>query len=252
MNNVGTPTVQELLDKVKQNYHKIKDLKADTVAKATTTDEDALWIINKIFGGLLKVKAKFYFKAPDKIKRVPEDEYLKTIMIGQIEYRRSGAFGEPVTETTPVRTFKLPWYTLLEPWNLIFYWRLDELITKFDTKVISNPESNIWVIEAVPKASNPEDIYNYPLPGGVIKFFIDYEKGVIIKFDDYGPLHDGITNKAHTLAEIQNFKLLGKIWIPTKFIKTIFSEKGNMETKEEITFNNVQLNTDIPDSEFEF
>jgi len=134
---------------------------------------------------------------------------------------------------------------LLDPDRFDFYWRLDEIVTKFDSRVIAHPETDVWVIEAVPKESNPKDKYNYPNPNGKLWFYISYEKGVITQIEGYSiPENDLLTFR----AEIKDFELINNTWIPTKFIHIQFRTNA----KEEITLINIQLNTGIPDSEFEF
>jgi hypothetical protein len=132
---------------------------------------------------------------------------------------------------------------------------LDEIIEKFDTQVIDNPQTNIWVIKAVPKDKKPEyknhyihkDKYNYPHYDTRLEIFIDYNKGVITKIDDYVPSVGRITWQ----GESQNFILINNIWIPTKFTTKQIKDL-KVKVKEEITLSNIQLNTGIPDSEFEF
>ncbi|MDI6734956.1 MAG: hypothetical protein QME42_01970 [bacterium] len=249
---VGTPTVQQLLDKVEANYHKIKDLKADGKVKLVLTEEDDM--IKKvlgIIGNLFIVNEKFYFKAPDKLKWSPPNPVQTAIVKNQVKYSRMiGPLGEVVNKDTPVGSYRLPWYTLLDPDRFDFYWRLDEIITKFDSRVISNPQTGVWVIEAVPKISNPEDDYNYPEHGIRMEIFIDYNKGVIIKIDKYDMDNQQICSR----RESQMFQLINNIWIPTKFILTKFPipKFRPEQTTEEYTLSNIQLNTGIPDSEFEF
>jgi hypothetical protein len=245
LQQVGTPTVQQLLKKVEANYHKIRDLKADHTVKIR--DANLVDFLNKfglnIIGDLFILKVKFYFKAPDKIKYTKEGEVCPTIIKNNVEYERrgKGGWGAEITKDSPVEGRKRPWYTLLDPDRFDFYWRLDELMTKFDSRVISHPETDVWVIEAVPKTSNPEDEYNYPLKDEKDRIFVDYNKGAITKIEIYG-----ITlGRLSGYSEIKDFQLIGNVWIPTKFVS-----QGS--TTEEITLSNIQLNTDIPDSEFEF
>ncbi|MEW6609084.1 MAG: hypothetical protein AB1414_16845 [bacterium] len=252
---IGTPTVQALLDKVKENYQKIQDLKADYQMKVRIPenmgDIDLLKQMLGIIGDLIIQDEKFFFKAPDKLKWLPPKELLTVVKKNNVEYRRMGTgWGGPVTKDTPVGNYNLPWYTLLDPDRFDFYWRLDELITKFDSKVISNPEIDIWVIEAVPKKSNPEDEYNYPEHGIRMEIFIDYNKGVIIKIDKCDMDNQQICSR----RESQMFQLINNIWIPTKFILTKFPipKFRPEQTTEEYTLSNIQINTGIPDSEFEF
>ncbi|MEW6607457.1 MAG: hypothetical protein AB1414_08395 [bacterium] len=240
---VGTPTVQQLLDKVESNYHKIQDLKANWNFK-TWDSEFAKWL--GIVGDLITQDEKFFFKAPDKLKWIPPNELFTLVKKNNIEYRRMGdGWAVEATQDTPVRPTNLPWYTLLDPDRFDFYWRLDEIITKFDSRVIDNPEPDIWVIEAVPKASNPEDDYNYPNPNGKLWLYVNYGKGVITQIEGYSiPENDLLTFR----AEIKDFELTNNTWIPTKFAHTQF----RTNVKEEITLSNIQLNTGTPDSEFEF
>ncbi|MDI6736581.1 MAG: hypothetical protein QME42_10415 [bacterium] len=229
---VGTPTVQQLLDKVESNYHKIQDLKADMVY---TTEKPGGWGYPIMTDKITKA-GKYYFKAPDKLKyEDPNDHQRDTVWKGLTEYCRQ-YHGANVPST------RFAWYFILEPDYLPFYWRLDEIILRFDCRVISNPQIDIWVIEAVPKASNPKDRYNYPLSRVGLEIYIDYEKGVMTKIVDF----DAKTGEKDTpWCEIKDFKLISNIWVPTKFIKTT-------EVTEEITLSNIQINTGIPDSEFEF
>ncbi|MEW6609627.1 MAG: hypothetical protein AB1414_19640 [bacterium] len=252
---IGTPTVQALLDKVKANYQKIQDLEADYQWKVRDAQ---LTKFLGIIGDLFIQKEKFFFKAPDKLKWIPPNENRTVITKGQtqqIEYAKR----EIEQDKWEVYDKKLYWYYLLEPWNLPFYWRLDEIITKFDTKVIDNPQPDIWVIEAVPKASNPEDEYNYPSSNGKLEIFVDYNKGVITKIDDFSDFtgfHPDVPPGIRLTCrrETQDFESISNVWIPTKFITTKFTipKFRPKEVKEEITLGNIQLNTDIPDSEFEF
>ncbi|MEW6609055.1 MAG: hypothetical protein AB1414_16685 [bacterium] len=262
---IGTPTVQQLLDKVEANYHKIQDLTADYQMKVRIPenmgDIDLLKQMLGLIGDLIIQDEKFFFKAPDKLKWLPPKELLTVVKKNNVEYRRMGTgWGGPVTKDTPVGNYNLPWYTLLDPDRFDFYWRLDELITKFDTKVISHPEENTWVIEAVPKASNPEDDYNYPR-GAKIELFIDYNKGVVIKINcrqHYYPneeiSEDFPEGQLTEQTEIKNFILINNTWIPTTLIKIQppLPKYRPEEVKEEYTLSNIQINTGIPDSEFEF
>ncbi|MEW6620183.1 MAG: hypothetical protein AB1422_12765 [bacterium] len=239
---IGTPTVQALLDKVKENYQKIQDLKANWNFK-TWDSEFAKWL--GIVGDLITQDEKFFFKAPGKLKWIPPENVLTVIVKDSTKYSKSiGEWGAPITEESSVGSYKLPWYTLLDPQRLFeFYFRLDEIITKFDTKVIDNPQPDTWVIEAVPKASNPEDEYNYPFsPRWGLEIYIDYGKGVITKIFDFDAKTGGDKDLA---SEYKNIQLINNIWIPTTLIKI-------GEGTEEITLSNIQLNTGIPDSEFEF
>jgi len=241
--NSGTPTVQQLLDKVEENYHKIKDLKADYNVK--TWDSEFAKFLG-IIGDLITQDEKFFFKSPDKLKWIPPYKPKTIVIKSNVEYSRVGTgMLFTVTKDTPVKPSKLPWYTLLDPDRFDFYWRLDEIVTKFDSRVIAHPETDVWVIEAVPKESNPKDKYNYPNPNGKLWFYISYEKGVITQIEGYSiPENDLLTFR----AEIKDFELINNTWIPTKFIHIQFRTNA----KEEITLINIQLNTGIPDSEFEF
>ncbi|MEW6620181.1 MAG: hypothetical protein AB1422_12755 [bacterium] len=227
---IGTPTVQALLDKVKANYQKIQDLKADMYS---VTKKEGGWGY-PLFKDTHIANLKFLFKPPDKLKYILNDEpESPTIIKNQTHYRKVD--GEDWI-------YKLPWYLMLDPDRLDFYWRLDEIMTKFDTKVIDNPQPDTWVIEAVPKASNPEDEYNYPVPGWLrYEFTMDFNKGVFTKIIAIGIKSGNVSST----REFSNFVLINDTWIPTKFVKTA-------RATEEITLSNIQLNTGIPDSEFEF
>jgi len=232
---VGTPTVQQLLDKVKANYSKIQDLKADMVA---TIERPGGWGY-PIMASTITQEGKYYFKAPDKLKfEHPTEEKQTIIFKQQTKYIKD-------YEKNEVISYRMPWYLILDPIHLPFYFRLNEIIEKFDTKVIDNPQTDIWVIEAVPKASNPDDEYNYPNPNGKLWFYLNYEKGIITQIEGYSiPENDLLTFR----AKIRDFVSLNDTWIPTKFTHTQF----RTNVKEEITLSNIQLNTGIPDSEFEF
>ncbi|MEW6609880.1 MAG: hypothetical protein AB1414_20950 [bacterium] len=247
---IGTPTVQALLDKVKENYQKIQDLKADCNQKIWYS-EFAKWL--GIIGDLIEEDDKFLFKAPDKLKWIYDDPAISpTIIKNHTHYQKVGPEKKDWI-------YRLPWYFLLDPDMLPFYWRLDEIMTKFDTKVIDNPQTDIWVIEAVPKASNPKDEYNYPHPKSKIMVFVDYYKGVITKTDryaDYTNFHPDIPDGFRLIwrGENQEFMLISNTWIPTKFITTKFTipKFRPEEVKEEIILSDIQINTGIPDSEFEY
>ncbi|MEW6609263.1 MAG: hypothetical protein AB1414_17770 [bacterium] len=251
---IGTPTVQALLDKVKANYQKIQDLKANWNFK-TWDSEFAKWL--GIVGDLITQDEEFLFKAPGKLKWIPPEKVLTVIVKDRTEYSKSiGEWGAPITEESSVGSYKLPWYTLLDPEGLFeFYFRLDEIMTKFDTKVIDNPQPDTWVIEAVPKKSNPEDDYNYPT-GAKVELFVDYEKGVIIKINCID--HEWSKEIGKIIIteqnELKNFTLINNIWIPTTLIKIQppLPKYRPKEVKEEITLSHIQINIGIPDSEFEF
>ncbi len=242
--DVGTPTVQQLLDKVKDNYGKIRDLKADYTVKVR---DAGLAKYLGILGDLVTQNEKFYFKSPDKLKWIPPYKLKTVVMKSNVEYRRVGTgLLFKVTEDTPVKAMNRPWYTLLDPDRFDFYWRMDDIITKFDSRVISHPETNVWIIEAVPKASNPEidpcENYNYPTPGWLkYELTVDFNKGVFTKITDIGIKSGNISST----AELNNFELINNTWIPTKLVKTV-------EGTEEYTLSNIQINTGISDSEFEF
>ncbi|MEW6608666.1 MAG: hypothetical protein AB1414_14675 [bacterium] len=236
---IGTPTVQALLDKVKANYQKIQDLKADVAVKLESKPLPPMFPT-----GVYSQKEKWYFKAPDKIKEVPPNEKRTIITKNNTEYTLHLRWGKWEIDSDP-----LYWYYLLEPGRFDFYWRLDEIMTKFDTKVISHSEENIWVIEAVPKESNPEDDYNYPT-GATVELWIDYNMSVIKKINCWSRRMERYTEQ----TEITDFELIDNIWIPRKFVKIQppLPKYRPDETREEYILSNIQINTGIPDSEFEF
>jgi outer membrane lipoprotein-sorting protein len=229
----GTPTVGELLNKVKENYTKIEDLKAD--ANFTVPIEEI---------GTVTQTAQFLFKASDKLKIEPEeDEDRATIIKSQVMYLKD-------TETGAVTSALQPWDINLHSYYLCFYYQFDDFQTKFDMEVIGT-SGNTYIIEATPKPSNPDNMFNYPPPNGKLKLYVEYEKGIITKIEGYDTYED---DRLCFKTKLEDFMIIDSAWIPTVFKKTVFIpvDDGEQEIMQELELSNVEINTGIPDSEFEF
>ena len=231
--NITPPLVEveDLLRKLQANYSLIQDMKAKTTSSCK--------LDSKTFGEV--DHSILHFKAPDKMKIVAyateEMKEIDNIVI--ISGQKMYAIQKGMEEFEEVDLLKETGLTSAQFSQMDLCYKTDEFINNHNLEMDeknSDLSKSIYAIDAIPKTSNA--LYSK------LKLFIDYEKGLLVKYKVY---------KGENLREAMEVKKCKKIdnlaWLPTSILTTAFISSGNFETIEKYT--ETELNIGIPDSEFE-
>jgi len=102
---------------------------------------------------------------------------------------------------------------------------------------LSDKSQNLYVLECIPKIFNSGTFK--------IEMCVDCSKGISVRNRIYKE-----ANILIGVSEVKESRLIDDIWIPISIEYTIFPSEGQ-EIKVTKRFESVQVNTGIPDSEFE-
>jgi len=103
-----------------------------------------------------------------------------------------------------------------------------------------DPATDIYIIKSMQEGQTDE--YPYQIDN------IDYDKGVIVKAERYIKDGDYI---AYFVTEYSNFVNISGIWGFQAMVERAYDGFGNQLYETTSSYSNTQLNTGIPDTEFE-
>ncbi|MFH1562495.1 MAG: outer membrane lipoprotein-sorting protein [Nitrospirota bacterium] len=209
-------TAEDILQKVADNFNKIEDI----MATITTTGSIGTETYPETNGTLL-------MKKPDKVKIITPSKDETIIINGEKMY---------VITQGEVEEVDIKEISDISPSSLDFYYYLDEFKDMHEI-VIKDHQDNIYILEATPKI--PQFRYEKMI------LYIDYSTGLDVKKEVF---YENTPNPQLT-TEIEEYQLINNIYIPTKLVEKIVFEDAVVESIS--TYTNIQLNTGIPDSEFE-
>lgn len=236
-------TVEELVNRVKQNYDKIDDFKA-TLTESTYSEKK---------GQEEPRKHTFYFKKPNKVRiDMFELEGHPEIIIGQeTTFRR---------DTGEIRTIRIPWgVSFWKAARQRLNYELDVYLSKFDIQRIEKVTDEVYSIQIEVKdieVSLKEDLLKF-----ADKIFVDYGKGAIIRKEGYnlgigidlqGKLivYDDTMFELTNVTEFKDFvQVSNGAWFPMTIVRKEI-EGGIPKVTHTTTFSNLEVNIGIPDSKF--
>ncbi|MEW6609241.1 MAG: hypothetical protein AB1414_17650, partial [bacterium] len=224
-NNVATdsvsfivifPTPAEILQKVAESFGKIEDMKATIITTGSIGTES-----------YSEIAGSFLMKKPDKVKIITPVKDETIIINGEKMY---------VITNDEVEEVDVGIISDISPSSLDFYYYLDEFKEMHEIE-IKEEQDNIYILEATPKT--PQWKYEKMV------IHINYLIGLDIKKEVFFEN----TPDPQLTTEIKDYQLIEDVYIPTKLVEKIVFEDATLESIS--TYTNIQLNTGIPDSEFE-
>jgi len=239
--HVINPTVEEVLQKVKNNYAKIFDLKADTILSSTLNGES----LGK------KLYCRYYFKAPtqDSPKLKEKTEFFldssrtiktKAKIIDGAKMHKLDILHKNRDEVSLLELSGLnsSQFSQLDLGNLTGF--LDgHTVTKNGQDTDFNKQ--IIALDALPKT--PNNLYTK------LEFYVDFRTGLIRRTCIFKE------NAQGNLEFIQSTEVTGAkqmpngTWIPTVMQKTPNVTAGKLVTT--LKYIKPQINTGLNDSEFD-
>lgn len=230
------PTVEQILQKVADNYAKIYDFKADMILSSTLNGQP--------FGET--EYCRYYFKAPNKEKTETYSESSRTTKTDIIIIN-----GSDMHLINPVHNIKQTVDLLADAGiNSIQFSQMDlyynqslflsqNTVSKNDSDSVLN---NMFVaLDIVPNI--PNNIYDK------LSISIDYPKGVVNKYSIYRKDTLGQLELVQETKAIESQKMPNAAWLPTKMTKTPNLTSGNLISV--LTYDNLQINTGLTDSDFD-
>ncbi|MEW6620879.1 MAG: Ig-like domain-containing protein, partial [bacterium] len=222
------PTPAEILQKVADNLNKINDMKAEITNWGTSTITGWGTVTIKTFGPTQKT---YLEKKPDKIKIESPTENMAYIIDGDVMYVKLFGVWNPWTKISETFGINPSELNILSP----EYLQANEVIIK---EYLNTSEGNIYILETTPKGTET----------GKWKMisYINYDKGIVTKSETYD-----VENNLIGSVEYSEFILdsSSSAWLATKCINRDMWEGFSKVT--ETIYSNIQINTGIPDSEFE-
>ena len=103
-----------------------------------------------------------------------------------------------------------------------------------------DPSNNIYTIKTRQQGQTEE--YPYQLD------YVDYTKGVVVKTEYYSMTADEIDLY---VIEDSDFVLIDDVWVFQKETETLYKNLTEIAHTTTNVYSNIQINTGIPDSEFE-
>ncbi|MFH1562085.1 MAG: outer membrane lipoprotein-sorting protein, partial [Nitrospirota bacterium] len=222
------PTPEKILQKVVENLNKIEDMRAEITDWGTVTITEFGTTTIKIWGPVNKTHLE---KKSDKIRIESPTENMGYIINGDVMYVKLFGIWNPWTKISESFGINPAGLNILSP----EYLKTNEITIK-DYQITL--EGKIYILEITPKGTE------------TVKWktisYINYDKGIVTKSETY----DSEDNLIGTV-EYSNFVLdsTSNAWIATKCINKDMWEGFSKVT--ETIYTNIQINTGIPDSEFE-
>ena len=233
---INNPTVQEILQKVVDNYARIYDFKADMVLSSTFNGQP--------FG--TTEYCRYYFKAPNKEKTETYSESSRTTKTDIIIIN-----GSNMHLIDPVKNIKQQVDLLTDAGidatqfnQTNIYYNPTLFINQHTiTKDNLNPDSNNMIItlDALPKTQN--NMYDK------LNIAIDYSKGIVTRYSIYRKNTLGQLELVQETKAVESQMISNAAWLPIKMTKTPNSTSGNLIST--LTYSNLQINTGLRDSDFD-
>ncbi|MFA4888482.1 MAG: hypothetical protein WC628_02755 [Candidatus Omnitrophota bacterium] len=234
---VINPTVEEILQKIVDNYALVNDKKMDVIMISNFNNEP--------FGSA--TYTRHYFKKPDKQKtetfensqRADSTKTEIHIVNGLDTY-----LIDPKTRARLNGNILNDAKTTQEQLNQMdeVYHLQDFLNAHFVTRINDNPDDltkGIVMLDVVPKI--PHNFYRKLL------IQIDYLKGLKTKTFTYFEENNQV--KLKQTLETTDSIMLNNVWIPAKQVKTLYLTDGNLVMN--YNFENIQVNTNLADELFD-
>ncbi|MEW6609050.1 MAG: hypothetical protein AB1414_16660, partial [bacterium] len=219
-----TPTPDQILQRVAENFAKIEDMRAKRIDWGTITITTGTETIVETFGPTERI---FMQKKPDKVKITSITGTPTTFILnGDTLYLSSeeiGVYSQIISDTLDIDISGLNLYS--SP---------DKFMKGFNN-ILKDEIDNIYVIEITPKIEEEH---------GKILIYVDYNKGVIMKTEIYDP-----DDVLMVRTEVREIVVEDDIYIPTKYLETKFLDEIIITT--EAVFSDIKLNSGILDNEFE-
>jgi len=216
-NTSKTLSVEEIIEKIKENQEKIKDMSADVETKITSTLKDSKEIIQK--GQILT-------KPPDK-SRVEIFSPMRQITITNGDTMTIISPDTGMKFTQDLSKEKSAMSKLSSPSDTT------KIFDYFDLKLTDHGTKE-YIISGSPKEEN-EFL-------GKIDFFVDRERIIPLRIVIYNP--EGVLI---SLSELE-YKKISDIWIPIKTASIVSVPGGSMNVDME--FKNIKINKGISDDKF--
>jgi outer membrane lipoprotein-sorting protein len=232
------PTVEEILQKVADNYALIDDKQMDVTMNSKFAAE------TQAFGET--VYTRHYFKKPDKQKT----ETFESAQRSDSAKTEIHIVNGPDTYLIDPKTNARSQGNILTDSNLTsaqlnqmdeIYHLLDFFNAHFIVR-IDNPDDlskGLVILEATPKTVN--NFYSK------LGMQIDYFKGLKVKSLTY--LKENNQHKLKETLETTASTRLDNAWVPTKQLKTLYLSEGNLVMT--YNFENIRINTNLSDSLFD-
>ncbi|MDD5687259.1 MAG: outer membrane lipoprotein-sorting protein [Elusimicrobia bacterium] len=217
VSNIFALEVPDIINKIQSNIDQIQDMK---ISVTTTID-------NSKGQDAFKENIEYIMKKPDKVKIV--DLMLKKSFLMMAENNPVPFVQE--RQTTPQSQHISIWP---EP-GIIFY--VKDYLSEFDVIISStNMDSEKYVLIGTPYKTNNA----FPK----MEWTIEYSKGIVTEIKIYTQ-----SGKLMRLLQIPEYQLVNeKIWFPKKVIDKLIAKRNTTITT--ILYDNVQINTGIPESVF--
>lgn len=234
--SIINPTVEEILQKVADNFSKIYDFSADAVFSSTLNDQP--------FGDT--EYCRYYFMAPYKEKIEVYTDASRSVK-NEVIITSSGIMFliDPVNKISQE-------VDLLSEANIsstqfhqmdLYYRQADFLnnhtVTNNDTKTDFN--NFVVCLDAIPKSSN--NLYSK------LELYIDFNKGLLIKSCLYKEDENSQMKLLQVIEAVETEQMSNGAWLPKKMRKTPVLKSGNLI--EVVTYSNLQINSGLTDSDFD-
>ncbi|MFA4888478.1 MAG: hypothetical protein WC628_02735 [Candidatus Omnitrophota bacterium] len=230
------PTIEEILQKVADNYALIKDIRTNMVLSSTLNGQP--------YGDT--VYCRYYFKAPDKEKTETYSDLSRTSKIDVAIINGSNMY-----LLDPIKNIKQQVDLLTDAaMDAAQFKQMDiyynrKLFLDNHNVVLNdfspNPDSMIISLTATPKS--PNNIY------AQLRIAIDYKKGIITDICLYRNNQSGQLELVQETKTIESKLMPNNAWLPIKMSKTPNLTSGNFLST--LSYENLQVNTGLQDSDFD-
>ncbi|MEW6609412.1 MAG: outer membrane lipoprotein-sorting protein, partial [bacterium] len=212
-----TPTPDQILQRVAENFGKIEDMRAKMKNWGSAG--------TKTFP---VVERRFLFKKPDKMKFITPDINRTMIINGDVTFE---------IDERGSRSITISDYTGFSEKQIDFRYHLQEVMNTHNITFTEEQGFNnsIYMLELTP--NEPNIIY------GKLIIYIDYDKGIDVKTNAFSENGEILFSKETVVSELYK-----NIWVPTGYSEKMYFEDGIIETNTRL--EEVELNTGISDEEF--
>ncbi len=230
------PTIQELLEKVADNYAKISDFNADMILSST--------LDGKPFGAT--DYCHYYFKAPNKEKTETFNDTARKVKNDIIIIS-----GTNMHLIDPIKNIKQSVDLLADAGisssqfsQSDFYYNQTLFLSK--NTVLKNGlnidfNNMIIALDATPNEKN--NIYDK------LSILIDYDKGLITRFSIYRKNQDNALELVQETAAVEFQKMPNGAWLPVKMTKNPNLTSGKFIST--LIYSNLKINQNLSDDIFD-
>jgi len=233
---VINPTVEEILQKVADNYAKIYDLKADMTLTSTLNGQP--------FGQ--DDYCRYYFKAPNKERT---DSFSDSSRVTKTEANIID--GSTMYLIDPVKKIIQPVDLLVEAginnaqFNQmdLYYNQANFLSNHTVTRNLGKSDLSNFIVafDTIPKEQN--SLYSK------LELYIDYNKGLLNKSCLYKQDANGQPELLQTIETVESQQMPNGVWVVKKINKTPVLKSGNLI--DTASYENQQVNIGLTDTDFD-